>query len=185
MQTIRESKRGFLKSRISPLVLASSRHTATFKIFIPIISRLAKFSKGHFLFKSRIPSAILKLSRIPPTISKLSRTVHQLKWARPYPEKYFHPIFRLNISRIPHTASIFLVSHMQPPCYAPSRIPPNLCWTRPQRQSTSVQHNKLHYRKPPLNRFLGNNHTLYNWLTLILEPSLKYKMKRFWNLVFQ
>ena len=105
MQTIRESKRGFLKSRIPPLVLASSRHPATFKIFIPIISRLAKFSKGHFLFKSRIPPAILKLSRIPPTISKLSRTVHQLKWAYPYPEK--------NIF-IPYFASIFLLSRIPP-----------------------------------------------------------------------
>ena len=89
------SKMGRLKFRIPHIVLASSRHPATFSISI-LIQRLVKFSKSHLLFKSRIP----------PTISKLNPAPHQ--WTHPDPAKtlsYRNPS-SIFFFPIPHPASV-------------------------------------------------------------------------------
>ena len=88
------AQKRLFKSRIPPLVLASSRHPATFRISMPIPPY--KISKGHLLFKSRTPPTILKLSRIPPIEMRTS----------PSRQDIFIPYSALSISRIPHPASI-------------------------------------------------------------------------------
>ena len=83
----------FFKSRIPPLVLASSRHPATSTLFIltpPWIS------KDHFLFNSRILPTFSKLSRIPPIEMNASQSRQDM----------FIPYPALNICRDLHPASI-------------------------------------------------------------------------------
>ena len=74
-------------SRIPPLVLASSRHPATFRIFIPIPP--CKSPKGQLLFKN--PAFRYQLKPIP----------HRNRSR----QAILIPHLALNISRIPHPAS--------------------------------------------------------------------------------
>ena len=101
----------FFNSRIRPLVLASSRHPATFRTFIPISP--VKFSKGYFLFQSRIPLSISKLSHIPSIEIRASRSRQAI----------FIPYPGLNISGIPHPASILSpIPHPAKPMLDPQSV---------------------------------------------------------------
>ena len=59
-------------------------------------SHRVKFSTGHSLFKSQIPSSISKLSHIPPVKMSASRSRQDI----------FIPYPTLSISHIPHPASL-------------------------------------------------------------------------------